>query len=88
MARFILWLARQPIQDAQRRHYERCAEQFLRWQAAGPDPQADRTAARYLLQLRRSEASAAEQASVRATIALLQRHRILTTRQEWTRPGN
>jgi hypothetical protein len=38
--------------------------------------------------LRRGGASAAEQASVRATIALLQRHRILTTRQEGTRPGN
>jgi hypothetical protein len=87
MTHFILWLARQPIQDAQRRHYERRAEQFLRWQAAGPDPHTDRTAARYLLQLRRGEASAAEQASVRATIALLGRHRILTTRQEWTRPG-
>ncbi|HTF50657.1 MAG TPA: hypothetical protein VK735_24720 [Pseudonocardia sp.] len=88
MAHFTFWLAHQPVPDAQRRRYERCAEQFLRWQAAGPDRHADRSVARYLLQLRRDEASAAEQASVRATIALLQRYRILTTRQDWTRPGS
>jgi hypothetical protein len=88
MTRFILWLARQPVPGAQRSRYERCAERFLRWQAAGADPHADRTAARYLLQMRRGGDSCTEQANARAAIALLQRHRILTTRQDWNRPSN
>jgi hypothetical protein len=49
LARFILWLAQQPVPDEQRRRYQRCAERFVRWQAGGPDPHADRTAARYFL---------------------------------------
>jgi hypothetical protein len=88
MARFTFWLAHQPVPDAQRRRYERCAEQFLCWQATRPEPPADRSVTSYLLQLRRGEASAAEQANVRATIVLLHRYRVLTTRQERTRPGS
>jgi hypothetical protein len=84
---FNVWLTRQDV-PAQRRHrYSTHAEQFLRWQAGGPDLHADRTQARYFLLLGRDGTSEAEISMVRTSLSLLRRHLVTAQRAGWTRHG-
>jgi hypothetical protein len=86
---FNVWLTRQDVDVLpQRRHrYSTHAEQFLRWQAGGPDLHADRTQARYFLLLGRDGTSEAEISMARTSLSLLRRHLVTAQRAGWTRPG-
>jgi hypothetical protein len=87
VARFGVWLARQDVAPARRRIYQAHAERFLRWQADGPDPEADRTRSRYTKLLVREGLSAADLAVVFAALSLLGRYLVIAPRAGWTRPG-
>jgi len=85
IAGFDVWLTRHDV-PAQRRHrYSLHAEQYLYWQAGGPDPHADRTQARYFLLLRRDGVSEAEIGMIRTALSLLGRHLVTAKRAGWTR---
>jgi hypothetical protein len=88
VARFGVWLARQDVAPARRRIYQAHAERFLRWQADGPDPEADRTRSRYTKLLVREGLSAADLAVVFAALSLLGRYLVIAPRAGWTRPGH
>jgi hypothetical protein len=85
IARFNVWLTRQDVPPERRRRYSVHAEQYLRWQAGGPDPHADRTQSRYFLLLRRDGVSEAEIGMVRTSLSLLGRHLLTAKRAGWTR---
>jgi len=84
--RFNVWLSRQDVPPQRRHHYSTHAEQFLRWQAGGPDPHADRTQSRYFLLLHRDGTSEAEISMVRTSLSLLRRHLVTAQRAGWSRP--
>jgi hypothetical protein len=84
---FNVWLTRQDVPAQRRRRYSTHAEQFLRWQAGGPDLHADRTQARYFLLLDRDGTSEAEISMVRTSLSLLRRHLVTAQRAGWTRPS-
>jgi hypothetical protein len=86
IARFNTWLTRQDVSPQRRHCYSAHAEQYLRWQAGGPDPHADRTQYRYFTLLHRNGVSEVEIGMVRASLSLLGRHLITAKRASWTRP--
>jgi len=86
VAGFGVWLARQDVAPARGRVYKAHAERFLRWQADGPDPYADRTRSRYTKLLVRDELSDADLAAVFAALSLLSRYCVIAPRAGWTRP--
>jgi hypothetical protein len=85
IARFNTWLARQDVSPRRRHCYSTHAEQYLRWQAGGPDPHADRTQSRYFALLRREGISEVEIGIARTSLSLLGRHLITAKRADWTR---
>jgi hypothetical protein len=87
IARFNTWLTRQDVSPQRRHCYSTHAEQYLRWQAGGPDPHADRTQYRYFTRLRRKGVSEVEIGMVRTSLSLLGRHLITAKRAGWIRPG-
>ena len=86
LAGFGAWLARQDVAPARRRMYQAHANRFLRWQADGPDPCADRTLSRYTKLLVRDDLSDTNLAMVFAALSLLGRYRVIAPRAGWTRP--
>jgi hypothetical protein len=88
IARFDTWLTRQDVSPRRRHCYSTHAEQYLRWQAGGPDPHADRTQSRYFTLLRRNGISEVEIGIARTALSLLGRHLITAKRADWTRPGS
>jgi len=86
MARFDVWLTRHDVPPGRRQRYRDHAEQYLRWQAGGPDPHADRTQQRYFVLLRRGGAGEAELGEIRTSLSLLSRQLVTARRTSWTRP--
>jgi hypothetical protein len=86
LARFGRWLANQDVPARRRSQYQTQVEHYLRWQAAGPDPHADRTQRRYFSLLRRHGATDDDLGIVHTSLALLRRHLLTAGRKAWTRP--
>jgi len=85
IAGFNVWLTRHDVPLERRRRYSVHAEQYLCWQAGGPDPHADRTQSGYFLLLRRDGVSEAEIGMVRTSLSLLGRHLVTAKGAGWTR---